>query len=251
MHFSWSTLALQTINFAILVWLLNRFLYKPVLRVMDARRAEIEKLYAAARDAETKAKAKLADLEAQRAAIADERAAALKSAAEEAEKMKQARLAQAEREAQALLDNARKTLAEERDRALSDLRRRALDLAAEMAGRLLAETPPALREQAWLDRIEQKLAALPKSERDSLVGQLTDGHIVTVATAEALPPEMEERWRKTINAALGDRADIVFQTEPELMAGAELHFPNAVLRFSWKSVLASIVVDTGAHVDAR
>ena len=40
MHFDWWTLALQTINFAILAWLLHRFLYKRVLRVIDARRAE-------------------------------------------------------------------------------------------------------------------------------------------------------------------------------------------------------------------
>ena len=46
MHFDWSTLALQTVNFAILVWLLHRFLYRPVLRLLDARRTEIDKQYA-------------------------------------------------------------------------------------------------------------------------------------------------------------------------------------------------------------
>jgi F-type H+-transporting ATPase subunit b len=35
------TIALQTVNFAILVWLLHRFLYRPVLRVIDARKAEV------------------------------------------------------------------------------------------------------------------------------------------------------------------------------------------------------------------
>jgi hypothetical protein len=46
MHFDWSTLALQTVNFAILVWLMHRFLYRPVLRLIDARRAEIDKQHA-------------------------------------------------------------------------------------------------------------------------------------------------------------------------------------------------------------
>jgi len=35
MHFDWSTFALQTVNFAILVWLLHRFLYRPVLRLLE------------------------------------------------------------------------------------------------------------------------------------------------------------------------------------------------------------------------
>ncbi len=60
MHFDWSTFALQTVNFAILVWLLHRFLYRPVLRLVDARRAEIEKQYAEARAVEAEAKAKAA-----------------------------------------------------------------------------------------------------------------------------------------------------------------------------------------------
>jgi len=69
MLFDWSTLALQTVNFAILVLLLHRFLYRPVLRLLDDRRAEIDKQYADARTAETKAKDELAAIEAERSAI--------------------------------------------------------------------------------------------------------------------------------------------------------------------------------------
>lgn len=249
MHFDWSTLALQTVNFAILVWLLNRFLYKPVLRVMDARRAEIDRQYAAAQDAATKAKENLAAIAAQRDMIADERAAALKSAAAEADQAASARHAQAERDAASLLDSARKTLAAERDQAMSDLRRTALDLAGEMARRLLAEAPAPLRMQAWLDRIERHLTALPKADREGLIGQ--HDRALTVVTAEALPPETAERWRQVLHHALGDGIDIAFESDPELIAGAELHFPNAVLRFSWTSALAALRAETEAHGDAR
>ena len=80
MRFDWSTFALQTVNFAILVWLLHRFLYRPVLRLLDDRRAEIDKQYADARTAETKAKDELAAIEAERSGIAAERAAVLEQA---------------------------------------------------------------------------------------------------------------------------------------------------------------------------
>ena len=43
MRIDWSTLALQLANFAILVWLLQRLLYRPVLRVLDARRAAADR----------------------------------------------------------------------------------------------------------------------------------------------------------------------------------------------------------------
>jgi len=33
---------------------------------------------------------------------------------------------------------------------------------------------------------------------------------------------------------------VAFEVEPELVAGAELHFPTAVLSFSWQSALAAL-----------
>ena len=60
MHFDWSTFALQTVNFAILVWLLHRFLYKPVLALVDARRAEIDRQFAEVHAAQAQAEVEAA-----------------------------------------------------------------------------------------------------------------------------------------------------------------------------------------------
>ena len=38
MSFDWWTFGLQVINFLVLVWLLQRFLYKPVRRIIEQRR---------------------------------------------------------------------------------------------------------------------------------------------------------------------------------------------------------------------
>ena len=145
MHLDWWTLGLQTINFAILVWLLQRFLYKPVLRMIDARKTQIEREYGDAAAAAQKASEQLAAAAGERAGIAAEREAALKAAAVQAQELIEARHAQAERDAQALLDGARKTVAAERAGALQEARRVALDLGAEFARQLLAEVPLELR----------------------------------------------------------------------------------------------------------
>src|SRR5215471_6750937 len=52
MHLDWWTIGLQTINFGILVWLLHRFLYKPVLTMIDARKAEVGRQFDAAKELE-------------------------------------------------------------------------------------------------------------------------------------------------------------------------------------------------------
>jgi F-type H+-transporting ATPase subunit b len=43
MNFDWTTFALEVVNFLILVWILKHFFYRPVLAVIETRRAENEK----------------------------------------------------------------------------------------------------------------------------------------------------------------------------------------------------------------
>jgi F-type H+-transporting ATPase subunit b len=247
MHFDAWTLALQTVNFAVLVWLLNRFLYKPVLRLIDARRAEVDKQYADARAAEAKVKEQVAAIAAERAGIAAERETALKLAAAQAEDAMKARRGQADREATELLAGARKTLAAEREQALAEARQAALDLGAELARRLLAEVPTPLRAEAWLERIERHLAALPAPERDALARQCSDGAGVTVVTASPLSAAAADIWRTRLRRPLGPEIAVAFAVDPTLVAGTELHFPNAILRFSWQDALAGFRAEVEGH----
>jgi F-type H+-transporting ATPase subunit b len=239
MEFDWWTLALQTVNFAVLVWVLQRFLYKPVLKLIDARRAEIDGRYAAVHEAEAKARAELEAIGEKKEAVAAERAALLKAAAAEAESSAEKRRAEAERSAAALLDSARKTIATEREQAVAEMRRAALDLGAEIARRLLAEVPVELRAEAWLERVEGHLAELPASELDRMVRTL-NGATLRVITAPPLPEPATAEWRARLERALGDGIAIEFEDDPALVAGAELHFPQAILRFSWRDALSTL-----------
>lgn len=251
MKLDWWTIGLQTINFGILVWLLHRFLYKPVLTMIDARKAEVQRQFDAAKEIEEKAKAQLAGLEADRAAIATEREATLGAATVEAQEMAEAGRAQAKRDAQALIDGTRKTLAEEREKALDEARRLALDLGADFAQRLLSEIPTQYRAEAWIERIEHYLNALSPAERDPLVRQLGDGTPLTVVTACTLPSATTEQWKERLRRSLGLSGGMTFEVNPDLIAGAELHFPTAILRFSWQSSLLAARTEVSADGRSR
>jgi F-type H+-transporting ATPase subunit b len=43
MLIDWFTVGAQTLNFLILVWLMKRFLYKPILNAIDTREKRIAK----------------------------------------------------------------------------------------------------------------------------------------------------------------------------------------------------------------
>jgi F-type H+-transporting ATPase subunit b len=251
MLFDWWTFALQTINFVILVWLLHRFLYKPVLAAVAARQAEIDGARAAADKVKQEADARLADVERRLAAVAAEREAALKAASAEAEASAAARRARAEKEAATVVEDARKGLAGERREAEGQLREAALDFGVGVARRLLDEIPAEYRAEAWLERLSQYLAGLGADERARILAGMGDGAALRVVTAAPLAPAMAETWRARLQGELGETLAVAFEVDPALIAGAELHFADAVIRLSWRSQLAAMRAEIESHEYAR
>ena len=97
MPIDWFTVIAQVINFLILVWLLKRFLYKPILHAIDEREKGIATQLAEAEAKKAEAQKERDDFQHKNEAFDQERAALLKKATDEAK---------AER--QRLLDEARK-----------------------------------------------------------------------------------------------------------------------------------------------
>jgi F-type H+-transporting ATPase subunit b len=157
--------------------------------------------------------------------------------------------ARGEREARELLESGRKTLADERQQALAAAQRLALELGAQFAEQLLAEVPVALRAEASIARIEQFLRGLGPDERDALARQLDGGDPLIVVTATPLPSAITDAWRGRLCTLLGDTTTVDFQVRPELIAGTELRFPTAELRFSWESALATMRSEVTARAD--
>jgi F-type H+-transporting ATPase subunit b len=251
MRLDWWTLGLQTINFAILVWLLNRFLYKPVQRMIEARKSEIARQFEQARALQDKARAELATIETEHAGMAAAREAALESARTQAQQLAEARRAQAEHDAQALLAETRGTLAGEREQALAEAERLALDLAAQLALRLLAEVPVEIRAEAWIARIEQYFMALSAVDRTALARQLSADRPLSVVTAIALPAATAEAWEQRLRKLLGEPLAVAFEVNADLVAGAELHFPDALLHFSWQTALEAARTEAAARANTR
>ena len=247
MRIDWTTLALQLINFAILVWLLQRFLYRPVLRVIDARRQAGDARYAEAQQMAERAKRELADIETQRAGVAADRAAALADAREQARQLVGSRRAEAERDARVLLDETRQTLARERESLLVEARRTALDLAAGMARRVLAEIPESLRIEGWLERIDQHMRTLAASERAGLVGELAGGEPLRVVSAWPISSGAEVRWRARLQETLGPNVTVTFETNTRLIAGAQLCFPHSTLSFSVEGAVSALQEEAARH----
>ena len=102
MLINWFTVVAQAINFLILVWLLKRFLYKPILHAIDEREKGIATQLAEAEAKKAEAQKERDDFQHKNEAFDQERAALLKKATDEANAERQRLLDEARKDADAL-----------------------------------------------------------------------------------------------------------------------------------------------------
>ncbi len=233
MPFDWWTFALQAVNFLILAWLLQHFLYQPVARVVAARRAESDKLLADAEAGRKRAQDLETEALRQREGFATERESMISAAREAASKEAQAMLDHAQAQLdQAVAESKLRTTRQAEEAAL-DLRRQAARLAGAMAARLVEEaTPPA---EAFMPRLIEALAALPESTRLALRAGPLD-----VTSAAPLSPEAQASMRRAIAEHLGADAAPKFIVDASLIAGLELRSPHAALHGNWAADLETL-----------
>jgi F-type H+-transporting ATPase subunit b len=252
MHFDPWTFGLQAANFLVLVWLLHRFLYRPVLGVIAARQAAAAKLTADL-DAQTKAAKVLRDdLEAQAAAIARERDSALAAARAAADAERKILLAQAHRDADAERAAAQTSFDRERAELVGSTGRDAARLAVSIVGRLLKEPPAATAQNAMLELVCEDVERLPDEAKQHICERIADDdHAPEVVTASVLDEKAQTHFAARLAKSLGAPVHTRFRTDPDLLAGVEVRFASTILRRAWSEDLrrieAELIHDDGAQ----
>jgi F-type H+-transporting ATPase subunit b len=237
MHIDWWTLVLQAINVLILVWLLARFLFRPVMGAIVARQAAANLLLADADKAKSAAKAQEAKLKAQTDAFASEterRQTQLQAtvAAERTRLLDQVKV-----ETQTLAAQAAEAAQAERTRMTAELEDKAGKLAGQMAAKLLHLLPPEETANALFRAMLDTLQALPEQERLKLV----QNGPLTALTAGPLEDEARTRFSRDLATTLPGIGVPDFIVDPTLIAGFELHGPHMLVRNSWRADLDAML----------
>lgn len=155
-------LIFQIINFLLLLYLLNRFLFKRVFALLDQRRTTISK---GLEDAETAARDRELARAEREAAVAEARkeaASMLASANKIATDTRDEILAEARADAEKVAERAREEITAEKDKAMAELRAQVADLALEAAGKLVRADMNATTQRRM---VEEFLAEVPKGSR--------------------------------------------------------------------------------------
>ena len=147
------------INLLILFLLIKKFLFKPVQRILDARKAEVDKIYADAARAQQAADADK-KLYSEKLETADAEAdALLQSAAKKAEEHSDQVLAEASEKAAAMLKKAEADIAQERKKAVNDIKDEISDLSVAIAGKVIGREISADDHRALIDGFIEELDA--------------------------------------------------------------------------------------------
>jgi len=240
MKIDWWTLGLQTVNVLVLLWVLQRFLFKPVQAIIAQRQQIVQKQTEEAALAQQKAEQERLAFEAERNALASGRETTLTAARMEARQARDAILAQATQEAAQRGAAAQEALTRERAEAETALQNLAGKLAADMTRRLLERLPAMALNGSFIDAACDELAGMEAAERQLLL-QADGRDAMHVVTAVALDPETKSTLQRKLNAALGEEVAIAFSCDPALLAGVELRFRHIVIRNNLAADLAKIM----------
>jgi F-type H+-transporting ATPase subunit b len=247
MQLDWVTFALEIVNFLVLVWILQHFLYKPILATIARRRAAIAKDLADASDRrkeadelETKYRERLAEWEKEKeglraealARIEDERKRRLAALQAELDREKEKRQAIEQRQAE---ENRRKVEQE------------AMAQAGRMASALLQRLASPAVEDRLVAVMVEDLGQLDDVRRRSLVDACgrTDGK-VRVQSAYELPDPARDAVIAALSKAAGRAISAEFDRDASLVAGLRVDVGSLVLHANVGDELQFFAVGT-AH----
>jgi F-type H+-transporting ATPase subunit b len=153
------TFIFNILNFALLLWLLKRLLYKPALRWLDARRAREEERIARAKEAEERALALLKKREEELAEANRKAREILAGAEAEAQRILREAREEARAQAQVILKEAEEAAARAREEALAELQRAYAELVVLGASQILEREVRPEDHERLLAELTQRLDA--------------------------------------------------------------------------------------------
>ena len=150
------------VTFAILILVLGKFAWGPILQMMETREKTIADAIESAKKERAAAEAASAEMRAALEKARDESAELIRKNQQEVAAAKTELMAAAKKESDDLLAAARKTIQEEKRQAIAELRAQTVDMAIEAANRLVQMN---MDEKKQKQLVEEYISQLPKESR--------------------------------------------------------------------------------------
>lgn len=241
MLIDWFTVAAQALNFLVLMGLMKRFLYKPVLHAIDEREkqvtaklADAEAKQAEARRERDAFQKKSEDLELQRATL-------LSQATDEARVERQRLIDEAQQEVEASGVRQQKAMRNDAEELGQMVRRRVQQEVFAIARSALGELATASLEERAVEVFTRRLREMKGPAKADLGEALKAASApAIVRSAFELPAPQRGALQRALNEAFSVQVQLRFETAPSMIGGVELSANGQKLSWSIDDHLTSL-----------
>ncbi len=245
MEINWFTVIAQIVNFLILVWLLKRFLYKPVLKAIDERKKKIEARLeeAAIRKAEAK---KDQDLFRQKNEDFDkERTVKMNLAQEDVNSEKERLFEEVRNESNALRSKFENSFKQRKQELIDSLKRKTKDEVFAIVGKTLSDLANTNLEDQVINVFIKKIGNLDEVDKSKFIHALNDKHNpVAIKSVFDLSASSKQKLEKAIGQFAEKQLDFNYKLEAELLSGIEIETASYQMSWNIESYLDSLSRDS-------
>jgi F-type H+-transporting ATPase subunit b len=252
MLIDWFTVGAQVLNFLVLVWLLKRYLYKPILAAIDAREKRIADELADAAAKKSAAQKERDDFQAKNKAFDDQRTASFAKATADAKVEHDRLIANARTEADALRTMQADALKNDQTRLGDEITRVASDEVFAIARKTLGDLASASLETQMTEVFVRRLREIDAQAKAAIASALeASSKTVIVRSTFDLPTEQRDAVQKALAETFAKPIRVTFETAADGLGGIELTVGGRKLTWSIGGYLASMQRKVDLLLDSK
>ena len=241
MLIDWFTVGAQALNFIILVWLLKRFLYKPILDAVEARERRVAAQLADANTKKDEAQKERDLYERKNAEFDRQRTALMNKATDDAEAQRQRLLEDARSAAEHFSAKRQEELQSDANTLKQAIRRRTQEEVFAIARKAMADLAATTLDDRICEVFIRRLRAMDGKAKESLREALkSTSQPVLVRSAFELPAPQREGIQRALNETFSIDVHVNFESAAELVGGIELSTDGHKVAWSIADYLGSL-----------
>ncbi len=238
MEFSWTTFVFEIANFVVLVWILIRFLYRPVLSVIEQRQAGINEKLQQAEDLKSQGEVLLKRYNNRLSDWENEKQAAKQILDQDIQQERAVRMQQLKDELE--LERKKAVVIEQRKQTeiQQQAESAAILMAARFAAKLFADLSGPEIESRLIKLFIEQLQAMPEQRKLAIrSGSGEAAEVISIDTAYPVNPSDSRELESVLRQVVGDDVSFEYHQLPELIAGLKVVIGAFVLQANLKDEL--------------
>jgi F-type H+-transporting ATPase subunit b len=230
MEFNLTTFIFEIINFLILIWILQRIFYKPLLEVIAKRRQFIDQSLSDAKNLKLQAEQQCSHYENRQKLWEQEKQAAISALHRQMEAERKAHLDKLNADLEQERQKANVLLAKQRRELQQQVEKQALRNGAKFAGMLLQQSAGPELEARLFTLLMDNLVTLPEACKLCLTMMGTKKSVpIKITSAYPLPVEMRRQLEQKLGTLINSQLNFQYHQDKALIAGLRMDIGAWVL----------------------